>query len=156
MSNTQKISSCGFQPYSYRDFTKQLRQLLQDRYTWDGDGFTILKELIQNSNDAGATSLHLGWSPPLFDAPSASIAPGHPPTSSSSQAPHPLLTVPALFAVNNGPLRASDAINITRLGSNSKAGEASSAGRFGLGMKSASHLGELLFCLFLPESAILK
>ena len=70
MSDTQKSAYCGFQPYSYRDFTKQLRQLLQDRYTWDGDGFTILKELIQNANDAGATSLHLGWSPPLFDATS--------------------------------------------------------------------------------------
>lgn len=150
MLSTQKLSSCGFQPYSYRDFTKQLRQLLQDRYTWDGDGFTILKELIQNANDAGATSLHLGWSPPLFDATSASNAPGHPSTSSSSQAPHPLLTVPALFAVNNGPLRASDAINITRLGSNSKAGEASSAGRFGLGLKSVFHLCEAFFYLAQP------
>jgi hypothetical protein len=150
MSNTQKLSSCGFQPYSYRDFTKQLRQLLQDRYTWDGDGFTILKELIQNANDAGATILHLGWSPPLFTSPSASNAPGRSPTSLSSQAPHPLLTVPALFAVNNGPLRASDAINITRLGSNSKAGEASSAGRFGLGLKSVFHLCEAFFFLAQP------
>lgn len=150
MSDTQKSAYCGFQPYSYRDFTKQLRQLLQDRYTWDGDGFTILKELIQNANDAGATSLHLGWSPPLFDATSTSVGTGRSRAGSSSEAPHPLLTVPALFAVNNGLLRASDAINITRLGSNSKAGEASSAGRFGLGLKSVFHLCEAFFYLAKP------
>jgi hypothetical protein len=108
MSENQKTAFCGFQPYSYRDFTKQLRQLLQDRYTWDGDGTTILKELIQNANDAGATSLHLGWSPQLFAAPGG-IASGGPQASPSFTAPHPLLTVPALFAVNNGPLLASDA-----------------------------------------------
>ena len=37
--------------------------------------------------------------------------------------------------MNNGPLRDSDAINITR---------------------SVLHLGESLFCLFQPESTILK
>lgn len=146
MSGTQKIAHCGFQPYSYRDFTKQLRQLLQDRYTWDGDGFTILKELIQNANDAGATSLHLGWSPPLLDAPSTSIGTGRSRASSSSEAPHPLLTVPALFAVNNGPLRACDAINITRLGSNSIVGAASSVERFNSDRAIATclriHIGE--------------
>lgn len=150
MAAHSTISSCGFQPYSYRDFIKQLRQLLQDRYTWDGDGFTILKELIQNANDAGATSLHLGWSPPLFDAASSFGAPNSTQRDTANRAPHSLLTVPALFAVNNGPLRKSDAINITRLGSNSKAGEASSAGRFGLGLKSVFHLCEAFFYLAKP------
>lgn len=117
MSPHAKLVSCGFQPYSYRDFIKQLRQLLQDRYTWDGDGFTILKELIQNANDVGATSLHLGWSPALFDAASASVGTGRSRASSSSTVPHPLPTVPAHFTVNNGLLRVSGAINITRLGS---------------------------------------
>lgn len=150
MSPISRASSCGFQPYSYRDFIKQLRQLLQDRYTWDGDAFTILKELIQNANDAGAISLHLGWSPPLFADKTVRTSKSTASPSSTPLTPHPLLTVPALFAVNNGPLRRSDAINITRLGSNSKAGEASSAGRFGLGLKSVFHLCEAFFFLARP------
>jgi len=127
------VGHSGFTPYSHRDFIKQLRQLLQDRYTWDGDGFSILKELIQNANDAGATQLDLGWVPGVGDCD-----------------PHPLLGGPALFAANDGPFQPSDARNITRLGSNSKAGEATAAGRFGLGLKSAFHLCEAFFYLASP------
>lgn len=90
----------GFTPYSHRDFIKQLRQLLKDGYTWDGDGFSILKELIQNSNDAGATQLDLGWVSAAGECDA-----------------HPLLGGAALFAVNDGPFQSSDTRNITRLGS---------------------------------------
>lgn len=124
------MAHSGFTPYSHRDFIKQLRQLLQDRYTWDGDGFSILKELIQNANDAGATRLDLGWIP-----------------AGTGEAVHPLLGSAALFAVNDGPFHPSDASNITRLGSNSKAGESTTAGRFGLGLKSVFHLCEAFFYL---------
>lgn len=92
------MAHSGFTPYSYRDFIKQLRQLLQDRYTRDGDGFSILKELIQNANDAGATQLDLGWVPAAGECDA-----------------HPLLSGAALFAVNDGPFQPSDARNITRL-----------------------------------------
>ncbi len=94
------MAHSGFTPYSHRDFIKQLRQLLQDRYTWDGDGFSILKELIQNANDAGATQLDLGWVPSAGECDA-----------------HPLLGGAALFAVNDGPFRPSDARIFTRLGS---------------------------------------
>ena len=129
------MASSGFTPYSHRDFIKQLRQLLQDRYTWDGDGFSILKELIQNANDAGATRLDLGWVP------------------ATENPAHPLLGSAALFAVNDGPFHPSDARNITRLGSNSKAGEATTAGRFGLGLKSVFHLCEAFFYLASPAQS---
>ena len=127
------MAPSGFTPYSHRDFIKQLRQLLQDRYTWDGDGFTILKELIQNANDAGATQLDFGWVPAMGVCDT-----------------HPLLGGAALFAVNDGPFQLSDARNITRLGSSSNAGLASTAGRFGLGLKSIFHLCEAFFYLASP------
>lgn len=93
------MAHSGFTPYSHRDFIKQLRQLLRDRDTWDGDDFSIVKELIQNASDAGVTQLDLGWVPAAdeWDA-------------------HPLLGGAALFAVNDGPFRPSDARNVTRLG----------------------------------------
>lgn len=130
------MAHSGFTPYSHRDFIKQLRQLLQDRYTWDGDGFSILKELIQNANDAGATQLDLGWVPAVGECDA-----------------HPLLGGAALFAINDGPFQPSDAKNITRLGSNSKAGEATAAGRFGLGLKSVFHLCEAFFYLASPPQS---
>lgn len=151
------MTHSGFAQYSHRDFIKQLRQLLQDRYKWDGDGFTILKELIQNANDAQASTLHLGWSHALF--PMVSPPQGTNCSNSSHttsepamkvaghRAAHPLLSVPAVFAINDGPFLPVDAINITRLGSNSKAGEAASAGRFGLGLKSVFHICEAFFYL---------
>jgi hypothetical protein len=64
-----------------------------------------------------------------------------------------LLGGAALFAVNDGPFQPSDARNITRLGSNSKAGEATAAGRFGLGLKSVFHLCEAFFYLASPPQS---
>ncbi len=48
------MGNSGFQQYSHYDFIKQLHQLLEDRYRWEDDGFAVIKELIQNANDAGA------------------------------------------------------------------------------------------------------
>lgn len=87
------MAESGFTQYSHRDFVKQLRQLLQDRYTWDGDGFSILKELVQNANDAGATRLDLGWVLPP-DCPAESHS--RDPEESADAVVHPLLAVPAL------------------------------------------------------------
>jgi hypothetical protein len=78
------MGNCGVTPYTHRNLIKQLRQLLQDRYTWDGDGFSILKELIQNANDAGATRLDLGWVP-----------------ATTKDSVHLLLGSAALFTVND-------------------------------------------------------
>ncbi|EPZ5493282.1 hypothetical protein ACXPA5_001857 [Citrobacter farmeri] len=52
---------------------------LKDRYK---NGFPVLKEIVQNADDAQASSLIFGWSPGIAGAD------------------HPLLGDPALFFIN--------------------------------------------------------
>ena len=102
---------------------------LRDRYK---DQFSILKELVQNADDASARNLRFGLVP--GDAGNA----------------HPLLRGPGLVAVNDGPFTDSDFQAICSFGLNSKAGDLGAIGKYGLGMKSVFHLGEAFF--FIAES----
>lgn len=72
---------------------QELRRILKDQYSFS----SIIKELIQNADDAGATEFHLGWIP---DWPATA---------------HPLLTGPAMVCLNNGEFRAADAKAIWHL-----------------------------------------
>src|SRR5262245_55578093 len=80
---------------------------------------SILKELLQNADDAGARTVVVGWTPGAGGTPC-----------------HPLLHGPALFVVNDGELKESDALAICRFGQNYKFGEKAVIGKFGLGLKS--------------------
>ncbi len=111
-----------FQP---TEIVNQIRQNLHDRYK---KGFPVIKELVQNADDAGATCLHIGW------------------TIGLSQTKHPLLQGPALFAANNGAFTEVNAVAINSIGLSRKEGE-SSIGKFGLGLKSVFHLCEAFFFL---------
>ena len=104
----------------------QIRDNLRDRYK---SGFPVLKEIIQNADDAGATHLTMGW------------------TDGLPMADHPLLSEPALFFINNAPLRDKDAIAIRSIAMGAKADSKTAVGKFGLGMKSLFHFGELYFFL---------
>lgn len=97
---------------------------LRDRYK---SGFPVLKEIVQNADDARAASLLLGWHEGLKDAE------------------HPLLRDPAIFFVNDAKLSDADAKGIRTIGLGSKAGNQHAVGKFGLGMKSLFHLGEVYF-----------
>ncbi len=99
---------------------------LSDRYL---SGFPVLKELIQNTDDAKASCLDFG------------ISKGIP------ESKHPLLQGTALFLINNGEFKASDARGIRSFGLNSKAADKSTIGKFGLGMKSIFHFCEAFFFL---------
>jgi hypothetical protein len=94
-----------------------------------GTGFPIAKELIQNAEDAGASYIHLGWHPGL----------------ATHENVHPLLKVPALCMVNDGPFEEKHREAICRLGLGTKAGDKQAIGRFGLGLKSVFHLSEAFF-----------
>jgi hypothetical protein len=107
-------------------FINLIRDNLNDRYQ---RGFPILKELIQNTDDAKASRLDFGLSPGI---PSAN---------------HPLLRGPCLFLINNGEFSKSDREGIFSFALNSKADDDSSIGKFGLGMKSVFHLCEAFFFL---------
>lgn len=97
---------------------------LKDRYK---NGFPVLKEIVQNADDAHATSLIMGWS------------------SGLEGATHPLLADPALFFINNAPLSSEDVFGILSIGLGTKPGDDNAVGKFGLGMKSLFHLGEVFF-----------
>lgn len=95
---------------------------LRDRYK---SGFPVLKEIIQNADDAGSADeliqIEFGLSQGLANAE------------------HPLLKGPALYFINNGTFKDSDDKAIRSFGLNRKAIEQSSIGKFGLGMKSVFH-----------------
>ena len=97
---------------------------LRDRYE---NGFPILKELIQNADDAKAHTFIFGDHPGFPDAA------------------HPLLKGPGLWFFNDGEFKQSDADALRSFGIASKAGDTGAIGKFGLGMKSVFHLCEALF-----------
>ncbi|MEZ9533925.1 hypothetical protein AB4260_11165 [Vibrio lentus] len=102
----------------------QIKDNLTDRYD---NGFPVLKEIIQNADDAGANTLTIGWSQGFKDADNE------------------LLNAPAIFFVNDAPLEEEHRDAILSIAQSSKAASKTSVGKFGLGMKSLFHLGEAFF-----------
>lgn len=113
--------------FEHRPLTtiKRLINDLRDRYPSD----FIIKEIIQNADDSHSTRLDFGW------------------VRSLPNAQHPLLNGPALFFINNGRFKRSDAQAIRRFGDSEKEGEQTAIGKFGLGQKSIFHLCEAFFYL---------
>lgn len=108
------------------DYINLIADNLRDRYD---NGFPILKELIQNADDAKARTFVFAHHPGFPDAA------------------HPLLNGPGFWFFNDGEFKPSDAQALCAFGINSKAGDASAIGKFGLGMKSVFHLCEAIFYL---------
>lgn len=113
----------GFE-HSSLEYIQQIRNDLRDRYR---EGFPIIKELLQNADDAEASCLHLGW------------------FSGFPHIAHPLLKGPALFVVNDGKFKPVDQDGIRRIGISVKASNRAAIGKFGLGLKSVFHLCEAFF-----------
>ena len=112
---------------------QQIRNDLRDRYQ---EGFPIIKEFLQNADDAQASRLHIGWHYAL---------PG---------IDHPLLHSPSLFVLNNGEFRFEDQKSIKHIGISAKAANATTIGKFGLGLKSVFHLCEAFFYLWSEHDTI--
>ena len=104
---------------SPRSIVNQIKSLLQDRYP---SGYPILKELVQNADDAEARRVRLdalaGW----------------------PDADNPLLRGPGLLVVNDGVFRLKDRRGILAFGESVKATDGSAIGKFGLGQKAVFHL----------------
>ncbi len=98
----------------------QIKSNLRDRYD---SGYSILKELLQNADDAEkARHFRLdtlrGW----------------------GAAANPLLRGPGLLVVNDGIFRKEDERGILSFGASSKAADSTAAGKFGFGQKAVFHL----------------
>jgi len=106
-----------------------LRRLLNDQYL---TGLPIIKELLQNADDAGATRLEIALVPKATRGGDPSIH-------------NPLFAGPALLVVNDGRFTDDNAVSIRQLGLSNKPGEQGAIGRFGLGLKSVFHLCEAIF-----------
>ncbi len=102
-----------------------LRRILRDQY----DSHSIVKELIQNADDAKASQFHIGW---ISDWPDN---------------PHPLLNSPAIVVLNDGEFTEADAEAICRIDVGTRGADVQTIGKFGLGMKSVFHLCEAFFFL---------
>lgn len=111
----------------------QLKDLLRDRYRRDGSELPLLKEIVQNADDAGATTLDF--------VVLENGVPG---------AANPLLRGAALACINDGRFTDEDKTAISSFGLTSKAEERSSIGRFGVGQKSVFHLAEAFFFIARP------
>ena len=111
---------------------QRIRQDLRDRYH---DGFPILKELLQNADDAGTAPNGEAATQCAFALCERGL-PG---------AQHALLRGPGLAVINDGGFTASDANSVTSFGLSNKADQSAAAGKFGLGLKSVFHWGEAFF-----------
>lgn len=102
-------------------------QNIRDLLRGYGSPGSLMKELIQNSEDAEAKHLDL------------ILTPGDP------QAIHPLLRNPALCAVNDGTFEPKHRDAIFRLGLGTKGADPRAIGRFGKGLKSVFAFCEAFF-----------
>ncbi len=102
-----------------------IRALLEDVYRYDADGRTIVRELFQNADDAGASTLVFAIAEEGLEGAS-----------------NPLLAGPALVVINDGPFPEKDHDGLHRAIGGAKRDDAAKVGRFGLGLKSLFHLCE--------------
>jgi hypothetical protein len=126
---------------------------IRDRYK---SGFSVIKEIIQNADDAGGGNSDSGLTVGegesdgrggngSGDSKDVSFEFGLSPGLKGAD--HPLLKGPALFFFNNGRFTQSDAVAIRSFGLNRKAVDEATIGKFGLGMKSVFHFCEAFFFL---------
>ncbi len=122
------------------DFVQIIRNNLEN-YKLDNSGLTLLKEFLQNADDAEdgnvhAENVHFGWIPARSGDTS-------------------FWGGPSFFVLNDGPFTEKHRKGIKSFASPEKAKEKSKIGKFGLGLKSLHHWSEL-FCYFVhPESDFL-
>ena len=120
-------------PHDPKADIQLIRNILRAGYE---DGFPVLKELLQNADDAGAGDSAAAASTVVILLAQKGL-PG---------ATHPLLSGrPGLCILNDGDFRESDATCLPMLGLSNKASEQSSIGKFGIGLKTVFFLSESFF-----------
>ena len=128
--------------------TTRLNRLLED-YT---DGFAVLKELIQNADDAGATEVRFFYDERTNDDALTCLIDEN---MRSCQGP-------ALWVYNDATFKDEDFVNITRLNEATKVHDTEKIGRFGLGFNAVYNLTDVpmfvsrnYFVIFDPHTTYL-
>ncbi|CAI7990021.1 Sacsin [Geodia barretti] len=133
----------------HEPLTVRLKNILKDYK----DGLTIIKELLQNADDAGATEVNI-----CYDARNHRVNPGSLlfPGMASCHGP-------ALVVHNNAMFTQEDFKNITKLAGATKEGKALKIGKFGVGFCSVYHMTDVpsfisnnFLYIFDPTLACLK
>ncbi|KAK4746859.1 hypothetical protein SAY87_025896 [Trapa incisa] len=109
------------------DLTRRIREVLLNY----PEGTTVLKEIIQNADDAGASSVRICLD--RRSHPSQFLL-----SASLSQ-----FQGPSLLAFNDAVFTEDDFLSISRIGGSSKHSQAWKTGRFGVGFNSVYHLTDL-------------
>ena len=116
-----------------------IQALLADVYKDAGDGRTLVRELVQNADDAGATRLAF-----------AVLDRGY------ANAQNSLLHGPALLVANDGAFSPQDQKGIHRAIGGTKAEDADQIGTFGIGLKSVFHICEAFVYLGAQNSRLIR
>ena len=140
--------SCGFeQAGPHESITNRLRNVLKDYK----DGVGVLKELIQNADDAGASKVSI-----LVDR-------RHGPKEKLLSSDMKECQGPALWAYNDAVFSDKDFENINKLAGATKVEDLAKIGRFGLGFSAVYHLTDVpsfvsgkYFAIFDPNVNHLK
>ncbi|XP_078511028.1 sacsin-like isoform X1 [Lissotriton helveticus] len=125
------------------DLTRRIKNIISE-YSSKED---ILKELIQNADDSGATELHFVWDSRT-----------HPAMRVFGETWQPLQG-PALCIYNNKLFTNEDIDGIQQLGKGSKGDKLDKTGKYGLGFNAVYHLtdcpsfvtGDSMLCVFDPN-----
>ncbi|XP_073178072.1 sacsin-like isoform X2 [Lepidochelys kempii] len=107
------------------ELTVRLQNILREYSSSSRD---VLKELLQNADDAGASRIHFVWDR------------RHHPAQSVLSEEWGSLQGPALCVYNDKPLAQEDIEGIQRLGVGSKGGRQDKTGKYGLGFNAVFHL----------------
>ncbi|XP_072166134.1 sacsin-like [Diadema setosum] len=110
----------------HEKLTSRIKRILQ---SYSGEA-TVLKELLQNADDAGATKIHIVYDPRSH------------PTQRVFGDNMKSLQGPALCVFNNQCFSDKDIEGIQDLGQGSKGNEMSKIGRYGVGFNTVYHLSD--------------
>ena len=130
LSKCLNISEDAFEDVGQNEpLTVRLKNILKDYK----DGLTIIKELLQNADDAGATELNVCYDTRQHEQKRESLFfPGMADCHG-----------PALVVHNNAMFTKEDFQNITKLAGATKEGEVLKIGKFGVGFCSVYHITDI-------------